>query len=175
MKKIRVSDEFKRYMRRIKGYVEGRNPVNLQAAFPAKLRQAVRGLTSAQLRRRPNPGKWSIQEIVGHLADTELVYGFRYRMTLAEPGCPLQAFNQERWAKRLGYARQPLGELLERFRVLRAENLHLMQHVPRSWWNRYGLHAERGRETFRRCVLLIAGHDINHVNQIRAIRKQFGW
>jgi len=175
MQKIRVKDEFKQYMRRITSYVGRRDPVKLQVAFPARLAEAVRGLTPAQLRRRPRPGKWSIQEIVGHLADTELVYGYRYRMTLAESGRPLQAYDQDRWAASLGYTRQPMGELLERIRVLRAENIRLMKRVPQAWWSRYGMHAERGKETFRRCVTLIAGHDLNHLNQIRAIRKHFRW
>lgn len=175
MRRIRVRDEFKRYMRRIRSYVGRRDPVKLQAAYPGHLARAVRGLTSGQLRRRPRPGKWSIQEIVGHLADTELVYGFRLRMMLAQPGAPIQAYDQDLWADRLAYPRQPVGELLNRVRVLRAENLRLLRSVPRSWWNRYGIHAERGRESVQRTIVLLAGHDINHLNQIRAIRRQFGW
>lgn len=175
MKRVQVKNQFKQYLRRMKSYVGRRNPLTLQAALPAKLTRAVRGLTPAQLKRRPRPGKWSIQEIVGHLADTEIVYGFRLRMMLAQSGCPLQAYDQERWAANLGYTRQPISQLLERVRVLRGENLRLLQRVPRPWWNRYGMHAERGRESVRRTIVLLAGHDINHLNQIRAIRQQFGW
>lgn len=175
MKRVRVKDEFKQYMRRIKSYVGRQNPLKLQAAMPAKLARTVRGLKPAQLKRRPRPSKWSIQEIVAHLADTELVYGFRLRMMLAQPGCPLQAYDQDLWAKNLRYTRLPIGALLERVRVLRQENLRLLKSVPRPWWNRYGMHAERGRESVRRTLLLLAGHDINHLNQIRALRRQFGW
>ena len=175
MKRVRVKDQFKQYMRRIKSYVGRQKPLKMQAAMPAKLARAVRGLRAAQLKRRPRTGKWSIQEIVAHLADTELVYGFRLRMMLAQPGSSLQAYDQDLWANRLGYKRQPLGQLLERIRLLRAENLRLLKRVPRPWWNRYGMHAERGRETVARTVLLLAGHDINHLNQIRAIRRHSGW
>lgn len=175
MKRVRVKDEFKQYMRRMKSYVGRQSPLQLQAAMPGKLARAVRGLRPAQLKRRPRPGKWSIQEIVAHLADTELVYGFRLRMMLAQPGCPIQAYDQDLWARNLAYKRQPIGQLLERVRVLRHENLRLLKSVPRPWWSRYGMHAERGRESVARTLLLLAGHDINHLNQIRAIRRQFGW
>lgn len=175
MKRVRVAKQFRDYMRRMRSYVGRQDPVKMQAAAPAKLARAVRGLRPAQLRRRPRPGKWSIQEIVGHLADTELVYGFRLRMMLAQPGSPIQAYDQDFWAKNLVYHRLPMAKLLERVRVLREENLRLLRSVPRPWWNRYGMHEERGRESVKRTILLLAGHDVNHRNQIYAIRKQFGW
>jgi len=68
-----------------------------------------------------------------------------------------------------------MKRLLERVRLLREENLRLLKSVPRPWWNRYGMHSERGRESVKRTLLLLAGHDVNHLNQIRAIRRQFGW
>jgi uncharacterized damage-inducible protein DinB len=175
MKRVKVAKQFRDYMRRIKSYVGRQDPLKMQAAAPGKLARAVRGLRPAQLRRRPRPGKWSIQEIVGHLADTEIVYGFRLRMMLAQPGSPIQAYDQDFWAKNLLYQRLPMAKLLERVRVLREANLQLLKSVPRPWWNRYGMHEERGRETVKRTLLLLAGHDVNHRNQILAIRKKFGW
>jgi uncharacterized damage-inducible protein DinB len=175
MKRFKVQDQFKQYMARMRSYLGGRDPLKMQAAYPAKLARAVRGLSAAQLKRRPRPKKWSIQEILGHLADTEVVYGWRLRMMLAQPGAPIQAYDQDIWAARLGYKRQPAGKLLEQVRVLRESNLRLLKSVPRKWWNRYGMHSERGKETVARTVVLLAGHDINHLNQIAAIRKQFGW
>ena len=175
MKRAQVAKQFRDYMRRIKSYVGRQDPFKMQAAAPGKLARAVRGLRPAELRRRPRPGKWSIQEIVAHPADTELVYGFRLRMMLAQPGSPLQAYDQDKWAKNLAYRRLPMPKLLERVQVLRAENLRLLKSVPRPWWNRYGMHSERGQESVKRTLLLLAGHDVNHLNQIRAIRTQFGW
>ena len=175
MKRFKVQDQFKQYMRRIKGYVGRQDPLKMQAAYPGKLARAVRGLRSAQLKRRPRPKKWSIQEILGHLADTEVVYGWRLRLMLAQPGQAIQAYDQDIWAANLGYKRQPAGKLLEQVRVLRESNLRLLKAVPRAWWNRYGMHSERGKETVARTVVLLAGHDVNHLNQIAAIRKQFNW
>ncbi|MGH9779267.1 MAG: DinB family protein, partial [Candidatus Acidiferrales bacterium] len=76
MPRVQVTDEFKQYIARMKGYIGGRDPVKMMAAHPARLERGVRGLSKAQLTRRPRPGKWSIQEILAHLADTELVYGW---------------------------------------------------------------------------------------------------
>ncbi len=175
MKRFKVQDQFKQYMRRIKGYVGRQDPLKMQASYPAKLARAVRGLSKAQLTRRPRPKKWSIQEILGHLADTEVVYGWRLRLMLAQPGHAIQAYDQDQWAANLGYQRQPAAKLVEQVRVLREANLRLLKAVPRPWWNRYGMHSERGKETVGRTVVLLAGHDVNHLNQIAAIRKQFGW
>ncbi len=175
MKRVVVKDEFKQYIARMKGYVGGRDPLKLMAVHPVKLERAVRGLTKAQLLRRPRPKKWSIQEILAHLADSEVVYGWRLRLMLAEPGLPLQPTDQDLWAANLPYKRLPAAKLLEQLRVLRESNLRLLKSVPRPWWNRYGMHLERGKETVARMVVLLAGHDINHLNQIAAIRKRFGW
>jgi hypothetical protein len=175
MKRVRVTNEFKRYIARMQSYIGGRDPVKLMAAQPARLERAVRGLSRAQLNRQPRPGKWSIQEIVAHLADTELVYGWRLRMMLAQPGLPIQPTDQDLWAKRLGYQRQPTSKLLKQLRVLRESNVRLLRWAPRKWWSRYGVHLQRGKENVTRTVEMWAGHDVNHLNQISAIRRQFGW
>ncbi|HSC77241.1 MAG TPA: DinB family protein [Candidatus Acidoferrales bacterium] len=175
MKRVVVTDEFKQYIARMKSYAGGRDPLKLMAASPAKLKRAVSGLSKAQLLRRPRPKKWSIQEILAHLADSEVVYGWRLRLMLAQPGLPLQPTDQDVWAATLPYKQLPAAKLLEQLQVLRESNLRLLKSVPRPWWNRYGMHLERGKETVGRMVVLLAGHDINHLNQIAAIRKQFGW
>ena len=175
MARVTVKAEFKKYIARMKSYLGGRDPVKMMAGHPARLERAVRGLSKAQLLRRPKPGKWSIQEIVAHLADTELVYGWRLRMILAQPGLPIQPTDQDLWAQRLGYQRQPTAKLLEQLRMLRESNLWLLKSVPRSWWGRYGVHLQRGRESVTRTLEMWAGHDVNHMNQIVAIRRQFNW
>jgi hypothetical protein len=144
-------------------------------AAPARLTRAVRGLTRAQLNRRPAPGKWSIAEILGHLLDTEIVYGYRYRMAVGQSGIPIQAYDQDRWCEVFRGSREGAPRLLRQIRVLREVNLDFVTGVPRTWWTRYGVHSERGRETVRRTLELIAGHDLNHLDQIMAIRKRFGW
>lgn len=160
-----------RYTKRILGYVEGQNPLRVQQATPRKIERLVRPLTRQQMHKRPAPGKWSIAEILAHLADTELVGGYRIRMILSANGTPIQAFDQNLWAREGNYAAQDPLRSLRTFRVLRENNLALLKSLPRKKWARYGMHAERGKETVARVAAMFAGHDINHLQQIEKIAR----
>ena len=74
------------YTQRILNHSRGKEPLRLQQATPRKLTALTKGLSKKQLTRRPGPGKWSIAEILAHLADAELVVGFRLRLMLASNG-----------------------------------------------------------------------------------------
>ncbi|MGH7681514.1 MAG: DinB family protein [Candidatus Eiseniibacteriota bacterium] len=170
-----MAPEFRAYMRKIDGYRAGRAPLPLMKTGPTKITRAVAGLKPSQLRKRPAPGKWSIAEILGHLVDTEVVYGYRYRMALSEPGRQTQAYDQSTWTTELRHRRRSVPKMLDQIRFLRGVNLDLVESVPRSAWKRYGMHTERGKETVRRTLELIAGHDLNHLHQILTIKKKYGW
>ena len=175
-KRTAVTPAMRAYIRKTEGFRAGREPVALMKAAPAKFARAVARLSASQMRRRPAPGKWSIIEILGHLNDTEVVYGYRYRMALAESGSPIQGYDQARWVDHLRHRRGNARRLLAQIRVARESNLEMLAQVPRrAWARRYGMHSERGRETVLQTVQLIAGHDLNHLSQIRAIRKKFDW
>jgi uncharacterized damage-inducible protein DinB len=170
-----MSPALRAYVEKIDRYRAGRHPIRLMKAAPAKLARAIRGLTRRQLLKRPAPGKWSIADILGHLVDTEVVYGYRYRMALAQSGKPIQGYDEAVWTEAFRYRASDAKRLLEQIRYLRGVNLDLVTGVPRQWWRRFGMHSERGKESVRRTLELIAGHDLNHLDQIRAIRKKYGW
>lgn len=155
------------YTRRILGYLEGRDPLEVLAATPGRLARLIRGRSRQRLARRLAPDTWSVTEILAHLADAELVYGVRIRFIVAAPGLPIQATEQDEWARVFAYATQSPAESLAALRVNRAALLRLLGRLPRDHWNRYGVHSERGRETVTRVVELLAGHDLNHLRQIR--------
>jgi uncharacterized damage-inducible protein DinB len=171
----KIKPEFKAYMKKIDAYRAGRNPIPLMRVAPAKLARAIAGLSAKKMRRRPARGKWSIIEILGHLQDTEFVYGYRIRLSLAEPGATILGYNQAVWTEELRHSRGNAKQLIGRIRVLRDANLEIVRRVPRASWNHYGMHNERGKETVRRTLELVAGHDLNHLDQIRAIRKKYNW
>jgi hypothetical protein len=171
----RLDPEIVAYVKKIDAYRAGREPIRLMRTGPAKVARAIRGLTAAQMRKRPAPGKWCIAEILGHLVDTEVVYGYRYRLALAQPGSPIQGYDQHTWATELGHVRRNPAKMLEQIRTLRQVNLELVLSMPRKMWERYGRHSERGNESVRRTLELIAGHDLNHLDQILAIKKKYGW
>jgi len=159
------------YKARILSYQAGADFLALLSAAPDKLASLVDGLSSEHLARRPTPQKWSIQEIVAHLADDELVGGYRLRMILSCPGTAIQAFDQDVWARAGRYDKIEVRSSLELFRVLRQANLALLRSLDSEEWEMFGVHAERGVETVRDIAMYFAGHDINHFNQIEMIRR----
>jgi len=156
------------YTERILGYLEGRDPLAVLAATPRQLARLIDGVSKKRLGRRPAPDRWSVTEILAHLADAELVYGVRLRFIIAASGTPIQATDQDEWSRVFEYAKQAPEHSLEALRVARAQLVRLLKRLPRASWDRYyGVHSERGRETVTRVVELLAGHDLNHMKQIR--------
>ena len=159
------------YRERIIGYTEGRNPIRLQAAAAGKIESLLKGVTPARLRKRPAPDKWSVAEIVSHLADTEIVGSYRIRMILGLPGTPIPGFDQDTWAAVLHYEKRDVRKSLEQFRALREVNLALFKIISPEQWKQFGVHSERGEESVETIVTMYAGHDINHIRQIEKILK----
>ena len=144
-------------------------PLEVLASTAARLRGFVAGRTVAQLGQRPGPDRWSITEIVAHLADSEVVAGWRLRSILAADAVPLQPFDQDAWAAAFKYAEVDPFEAVQQFDADRRANLALLQRVEPARHQHHGLHAERGRETIEHLIRLYAGHDLNHLGQIERI------
>lgn len=159
------------YTQRLLSYGEGKEPLRLQQAAPKKLALLLKGKTGKQLMRRPAPDKWSVAEIVAHLADAELAISWRIRQVLSNNAVPIQAYDQAVWAKTFDYARRDPRQSLANFRTLREANVALLKSVPRKLWDNYGIHEERGNESVSHVVRMVAGHDLNHLQQIQRILK----
>jgi uncharacterized damage-inducible protein DinB len=159
------------YIARTFGYVEGKNPLRVQEATPKKLAALVKKLDKKRLNHAPAPGKWSIAEILAHLADVELVAGFRMRLVLGQNGTSIQAFDQDVWASTFRYRGRDPKTSLQMFTILRASNLALLKSVPKPLWENYGMHQERGKESVAHMVRMFAGHDLNHLRQVEHIVK----
>ena len=169
---LEPGDAANAYKARILSFQAGTDFLALLAAAPEKLTSLTADLSADELARRPTPDKWSIQQIAAHLADDELVGGYRLRMILSIPGTAIQAFDQDVWARTGRYASIDTGASVEMFRILRQANLTLLQTLTPAEWDLYGIHAERGTETIRDMAMYYAGHDINHFKQIEVILKQ---
>jgi len=148
----------------------GDDPVAAMAEAPDLLRRLVRGLTEKQLATKPAPGKWSIKEIVAHLADNEVVLGSRYRFIAAMDRPPLPGFDQDAFVANLGVGKAATRDLLDDFAMARAVNVGLLERVGDAAWDRVGVHAERGEESLGRLVTMYAGHDRIHLSQVETIR-----
>ena len=157
------------YTQRVVGYMEGKKTLAVQAATPKKLERLIKGVSTAKLRKRPAPDKWSVGEILAHLADAELVGGFRMRLILGAPGTPITAFDQDSWVISGHYAKRDPRKSLEQFRAVREANLILLKSLTPEQWKHHGVHAERGVETIEHIARMFAGHDVNHTRQIEEI------
>ena len=164
-----MSETAQQYTQRILANAQGQDPLKLQSATPKKLARLVKGVSTAKLRKRPAPDKWSVAEILAHLADVEIVVGWRMRSILGAPGTPIQAFDQDAWVMAGHYAKRDPRKSIEQHRVVREANLALLKSLSADQWKQYGQHAERGQESIERIVAMIAGHDVNHIRQIERI------
>lgn len=164
-----MKETFQEYAQRLISKIDGKDPLRVQASTAKKLTAILRRGTASQLRRKPAPEKWSVVEILAHLADAELVVGWRLRSILSAPGAPIAAYDQDAWASNGQYAKRDPRKSLERFRILREANLELLKSLTPAQRKQFGLHSERGEESIDRLIHLIAGHDLNHLEQIEAL------
>jgi len=160
------------YIHRILGYVEGQDAMKVQRTTAGKLKKAISGLAPKQLKWRPEQTKWSIAEIIAHLADAEIVASWRMRSVIGENGITIQPFDQDAWASVFNYHGRDAKRSLEVFRVLRENNLAMLKEIPREIWGNYGMHLERGKESIAHLARMFAGHDTNHVLQVERLVKQ---
>lgn len=137
-------------------------------ATPEAIRSMLEQIGEGNTSTRPAPGKWSPAEIVCHLADCELVFGFRLRQTLAEDNPTVQPFDQDKWAG--AYTGIPADVALAAFYAFREWNLRLIEMSPTAA-DRKVTHPERGTMTFQNVVETMAGHDLNHLGQLRRITE----
>jgi hypothetical protein len=157
------------YIQRILGCIEGKDPMEVLSATPRKVQKLVKGVGKKRLGKKPAPGKWSVTEILAHLADAELVQGFRVRLILGASGTVIQGFDQDVWAGYSDYPSHDPSLSLEAWRVNRERTLRLLKSLAKEQWEYFGMHSERGKETVKRVTEMMAGHDINHFRQIKAI------
>jgi hypothetical protein len=164
-----MQETAQQYISRILGNVEGEDALKVQRQTAPKLAKAIRGLTPKQLRSRPAPDKWSIAEIMAHLADAEIVASWRMRAIIGANGMTIQPFDQDVWASVFEYGKRDPKQSLETFRVLRENNLAMLKSIPKETWENYGMHLERGKESVAHLTRMFAGHDTNHVKQVEGI------
>ena len=152
------------------GFLGQRDPIACAAETPARLKTLVERLGADGLERSTAPGKWTARQILGHLADTEIAFAFRFRQALAEPSHVIQPFDQDLWAQ--ANDSFSAAQALEVFTSLRNWNLTLLRNAPTDSFSKPVTHPERGAMTLGTIVETMAGHDINHLQQIEKIAAQ---
>jgi DinB superfamily len=151
-------------------FLDERRLETVLAATPNVLAEYLDVIGAEKVNAAPAPGKWSPAEIVAHLADCEIVFGFRLRQTLAEDGPTIQPFDQDKWAAT--YPGVSAGLALGTFGSMRRWNLRLIEGALPHAGERTMTHPERGTMTFLNVVETMAGHDLNHLAQLKRIAGQ---
>ncbi len=157
------------YTRALLDLLGSRDPLEVLDEMVPWLAERTRGLDDPTLRRKEAPGKWSVIEVIQHLADSDLVFGYRLRMILTEDRPLLQGYDQDAWARTCRYGDVKLHTALDQLRGLRGANFHLLRGLPPAQLERVGLHGERGPESAGFLLRLMGGHDLVHRRQIDRI------
>ncbi len=155
------------YIKRQTGLVGDRDPLEVLGSTPNAIGQLIAGHDAAILRRRPFEGKWTPTEIIGHLIDVEWTYGFRTRMIAAHDQPALTGMDQDLWVSAQRYNACDAHDLADAFASMRGVNLAFWTGMTEAELDRYGVHNERGNESLRHIRMLIAGHDLWHLDQLR--------
>jgi hypothetical protein len=143
------------------------------AQGPAALKAALAGYPQDCLEYRPGPDRWSIQDIVLHLAESEVHGYLRGRSIIAEPGAAILTYDQDRWTRSLDASAQPLAEAVDLFRLLREMMARQLRALPEEAWTRYLVHPERGQMTLGRWLDIYVGHLDTHLAQMERTYKAF--
>jgi DinB superfamily len=159
------------YVRALLDVLGDRDPLEVLAELDGWLDRRFERVTEAALRRPEGPGKWSAAHVVQHLADSELVLGFRMRMILTEDRPAIQGYDQDEWATTLRYPDVPLAEARAQLRALRAANLRILRRLGPAELERVGMHSERGPESLGHLIKLMGAHDLVHRRQIDRVLK----
>jgi hypothetical protein len=142
---------------------------------PKEIAAAVSGLSFEVLRYKPVPEKWCILEILGHLADIEIVYAHRLRQMLADEKPVLAPMDQDVWAKNLGYLEMPAAELVALYGLNRHYTLRLLRRLKPADLERSAFHPELQKSVpVSRIVEQMSGHGANHLVQIEKLKKEAG-
>jgi hypothetical protein len=134
---------------------------------------AITGAAGPELDFKPAADKWSVRQIVAHLADAESANVVRLRQVISEDNPTLYPFDQNAWAERTNYQKRKPSQSLETMRQLRAENYELLKDLPDDSFSRSGTHLRRGDMTLLDLVRLFAEHAEKHAVQIRSVRAEY--
>ena len=148
--------------------LEGRDPADILREAPTRLNQALAALSTSAIEHKPAPNKWSVREILCHIADCEIAWAWRFRQAYGEDNPTLQAFDQDRWAGPYGSTGFTAAQALATWTALRQWNLALIDSLTEQQKQRPVTHAERGAMTLWTLVQIAAGHDLPALEKLAA-------
>jgi DinB superfamily len=163
-----MSETAQQYTQRILNHLGTMDPIDVMESTILRLEALVLAMERKELQNKPSPDKWSATEILTHLAESEIVYGYRIRKALNATGQPIEATDQKVWVKNAGYLQSDPHLALSLFQVLRRANISVLRSLKSEQLEHFGIHSERGKESIAQMARMIAGHDINHLQQLES-------
>ena len=148
-------------------FLAGRDAFEVLSETPGRLQTLVETLGEAGMKRSYAPGKWTLNEVLCHLADCELTFGYRWRQTAAQEHHIIQPFDQDAWGT--PYAELDAKLALASFRANRAWNLSWLKLLTPAQLEKGVTHPERGDLTLYTLMKIAAGHDLNHLAQFEKV------
>jgi hypothetical protein len=161
--------EMQSYIAALKAQIQGQDPIEALEEFPGILEATVANVSHETMLRTPPSGGWCALQVIEHLADHEMIVGYRVRMIVAEDRPIIPGFDQDAWATRLKWQHRSVAQSMAAFKALRNRNLQLFCSIDQADLARFGIHAERGEESVQHFIELTAGHDRAHLAQIERI------
>jgi hypothetical protein len=134
---------------------------------PAELNRALRKFPKKMWKFKPGPNRWSVHEIIIHLAESEANSFVRCRRFIAEPGSTVMGYDQDLWARKLDYHRQSTADALELFKYLRTCSYKLIKALPEETWSATVQHSESGTMKFERWLEVYEEHTHKHIRQMQ--------
>ena len=162
-----MTEEFQKYAKDLLELLGKDEPVELLGQSVDEVRELTERALTEVLTKSMGPGEWSAHQVLQHLADTEMVYGVRIRMIVTQERPSIVGYDQDAWGSRFKDLDESGQQTFLRWRVLREANLRLLGSLTNDEWSRVGNHSERGEESIRSMVALLAGHDRAHLDQIK--------
>jgi uncharacterized damage-inducible protein DinB len=152
---------------------ELKNLLEVAEKSPKQIAAAVSGLPDKTLRYKPSPDKWCILEVLGHLADIEIVYAHRFRQMLADKKPVIAPMDQDAWAQNLGYLETPAAELIAVYGLNRHHTLQLLRRLKSEDLEKSAYHPELKHDvTVAEYVERMGTHGANHLAQIERLKKE---
>ncbi len=145
---------------------EGRDTLDLLADSPTVIRDLLASAKPERLADAPAPGEWSALQIVHHFADNEAVNAVRIRSILTEDTPEIFGYDSDPWTR--FFDLEPIEDALERFATARRNTIALARSLDRADLDRRGVLSYRGAESVRVLLAVLAGHDDDHLDQLRA-------
>jgi len=146
---------------------ERRQRIEAYGGAAALLEDALKQFPREMWQWKPSAHRWSIHEILVHLADSEANAYLRARRFIAEPGQPVMAYDQDVWAQKLNYQAQSTDDAVALLRLVRRMTYHLIKSQPDEVWSRTALHPEHADYTFERWLEIYSHHVHGHIEQMK--------